>query len=95
MWDRIVTPQKFPVRVPHFLLERLDENVLLYHPRLTKTIQLNQTAAIVWDLCDGQRSVQEIAEILGLVFPDAAAEIREDVDTTLQRFADEGAIEFR
>ncbi len=90
-----MTNPKIPVRVSDFLLERIDENVLLYHPGLTKTIHLNQTAAIVWDMCDGTRSVQEIADALGLEYPDAVAEIREDVDATLQRFADEGAIEFK
>ncbi len=90
-----MTNPKIPVRVSDFLLERIDENVLLYHPGLTKTIHLNQTAAIVWDMCDGTRSVQEIADTLGLEYPDAVAEIREDVDATLQRFADEGAIEFK
>ncbi|MGE0704208.1 MAG: PqqD family protein [Vicinamibacterales bacterium] len=90
-----MTKPKIPVRDPQCLLEHLDENVLIYHPRLTKTIHLNQSAAIVWDLCDGTRSVQEIADALVQVFPDAAADIREDVDATLQRFADEGAIEFK
>ena len=90
-----MTQQKIPIRVPHFLLERLDENVLLYHPGLTKTIQLNQTAAIVWDLCDGQRSTHEIVALLSQLFPDAAAEVMEDVEVTLQRLADEGAVAFK
>jgi len=86
---------RIPVRVPKFLIERLDENLLLYHPGLTKTIQLNQTAAIVWDLCDGERSTQGIVEVLSQLFPDAAAELGLDVEMTLQRLADEGAVEFK
>jgi hypothetical protein len=89
-----MTKERIPTRIPHFLLERLDEEVLLYHPGLTKTIQLNETASVIWELCDGQRSIREIAETLGQAFPDAAGEILEDVGTTLQRFADEGAVEF-
>ena len=89
-----MTQDKIPTRLPDVLLERLDENVLLYHPGLTKTIQLNETAALIWELCDGQRSVREIAETLGQAFPDSAGEIMEDVEETLRRFSNEGAIKF-
>ncbi|MGE4055263.1 MAG: PqqD family protein, partial [Vicinamibacterales bacterium] len=62
--------QRIPSRVEHFSLERLDNEILLYHPGLTKAIHLNETAALVWELCDGQRSIAEIGTLLGEAFPE-------------------------
>ena len=45
-----------PTPVEHFLAERLDDDILLGHPGLAKTIRLNQTASLIWGLCDGQRT---------------------------------------
>jgi hypothetical protein len=80
--------------MPHFRLERLEDEILLYYPGLTKTIQLNQTAAIVWELCNGTQSIREIADALGDAYPDHAAGMPEDVEATVRRLAAEGAIEF-
>ena len=80
--------------VPHFLLERLDGDILLYHPGLTKTIRLNETASAIWELCDGRHSVREIVELLGEAFPEAHPDVLADVEATVRRFADEGAVTF-
>jgi pyrroloquinoline quinone biosynthesis protein D len=88
-----MSDEQIPTRRPHFQIERLDDNVLLYHPGLTKTIQLNESASLIWELCDGQRSIREIADLLSEAYPDAAAEVRDDVAATLRRFAEEGAVE--
>lgn len=88
-----MTATRIPARVDGFLLERMDDEVLLYHPRLAKTIRLNDTAAIVWELCDGARSAGEITTLLEEAYPDDQ-QIDEDVDAVLQRLADEGALVF-
>jgi hypothetical protein len=85
---------RIPTRVPHFSLERLDNEILLYHPGLTKAIQLNETAALVWELCDGKRSLKDINTLLGDAFPDQADEIRQDVGAVVDRLAAEGALQF-
>jgi hypothetical protein len=82
-----------PARAPLVRLEQLDDDLLLYHPGLTRAIHLNQTASIIWQLCDGRRSSQDIAELLCEAFPADREQIPEHVDATLQRFADEGALE--
>ncbi len=87
------SPPRVPARVQNFSLERLDNEILLYHPGLTKAIQLNETAAIVWELCDGQRSDLEIGALLADAFPDQADEVRRDVEAVLERLAAEGAIQ--
>lgn len=89
-----MTADLVPTRVQGFLLERLDDEVLVYHPGLAKTIRLNETASIVWELCDGRRSAGEIAAILKDAYPDDRAHIHEDVERALRHFADEGALVF-
>lgn len=82
---------EIPSRVPDFSLERIDSESLLYHPGLTKAIQLNETASLVWELCDGQRSVQEIAAMFGDAFPESS-DVERDVVSILDRLAAEGAV---
>lgn len=94
MTEQATIQERVPTQVQHFLLERLDEDILLYHPGMTKTIRLNETASLVWDLCDGTRSVREIAVLLSETCPEDAPQILEDIETTLRRFAEEGAVEF-
>lgn len=84
-----------PVPNLEFKLEELDNELLLYHPAKTKTVYLNETASLVWQLCDGERSVGEIAALLKESFPDAAERVDEDVESTLRTFADHGAIKLK
>lgn len=89
-----MTSTHVPRRVSEFRLEELDGNLLLYHPGLTKTVHLNETASLIWQLCDGKRSSQEIADLLLETFPEEAAQVVKDVEAALARLADEGAVEF-
>ena len=89
-----MTSGRIPRQVSQFRLEQLDDDLLLYYPGLTKTVHLNETASLIWQLCDGTRSIEDIATVLREAFPDTAAQISVDVDTTLARLAGAGAIEF-
>ena len=84
---------KKPQRKPDYRLEVIDDESLLYHPGETKILYCNQTASLIWQLCNGQRTVQEIAALLGEAFPGAAETISADVTATLGQFLDQGAIE--
>ncbi len=83
-----------PRRIAGYLLEKMDDELLLYHPAETKVMYCNQTASIIWQLCDGKRTVQEIVELLAAAYPAAADEVENDVQATLQQFAEHGAIGF-
>jgi len=76
-----------------YQLETIDNELLLYHPAETKVMYCNQTASLIWQLCDGQRTVQEIVEMLSEAYPEATADIANDVQETVQQFLDHGAIE--
>lgn len=90
----VVASSRIPRQVSGFTLERLDDELLLYHPGLTRTVHLNETASLIWQLCDGRRSSQQITALLQESYPDGGAQIVEDVETALMRLARDGAIEF-
>jgi hypothetical protein len=82
-----------PSQVPDYRLERLDRELLLYHPTKTKALHLNETASIIWTLCDGTRTIAEIIALLREGFPDQADVIAEEVESSLRLFAEHGAVE--
>ena len=58
-------------------------------------IHCSPTAALVWRLCDGERTVGEIVRLLSETYPEASASIPSDVSATLDTLAREGALDLR
>ena len=85
---------KRPKQKSDYCLEVLDGEILLYHPSHTRIFYCNQTSALIWQLCDGKRTGQEITSLLVEAYPDAETTISTEVDVTLQQFGDQGVIEF-
>jgi Coenzyme PQQ synthesis protein D (PqqD) len=86
MTDLVLKP------VADIKVESIDGELLLYHPRQTKAIYLNPTAAVIWSLCDGQRRVGEIIQLIGECYPESKGNLEEDVFTTLQELRDNGVL---
>ncbi|MGD0918932.1 MAG: PqqD family protein [Thermodesulfobacteriota bacterium] len=82
-----------PRRKENYRLEMIDGELLLYQPGETKILYCNQTASLIWELCDGTYTKEEITTFLRECYPEVAGTIASDVDETLSRFLDEGAIE--
>ena len=59
-------------QVENCLLEKMDDDTLLYNPRTTTTLHLNASSALVWELCTGDNSVQQIIDALQSSFPEQA-----------------------
>ena len=83
-----------PRRKPDYRLEKIDNELLLFHPAQTKIMYCNESASLIWQLCDGQKTPQEIVALLAAAYPEAADGMADDVQATLQQFAQHGAIEF-
>jgi len=83
-----------PKRKDDYRLEQLDDELLLYHPSDTKILYLNQSASLVWGLCDGEHSVVEIIRLLSEAYPEAVESIPGDVRATLEQFLENGCIEW-
>src|SRR6476619_3126297 len=57
--------QKFPrARSERLVTRKVDKELLVYDLERDKAHCLNDTAARVWEYCDGQRSTAEISELL-------------------------------
>jgi len=58
---------------------------LLYRHSQKKTTYLNETAAAVWQLCDGRRTVREVIDTLADAYPEmrdaVVADVNEAIDT--------------
>ncbi|MFN3651515.1 MAG: PqqD family protein [Armatimonadota bacterium] len=76
----------YQARTDRLISATLGDEVLFYDLRRHRAHRLNRTAALVWKLCDGNTSVEEIAAGLerelgtavpGGVVQDALAELRE------------------
>jgi Coenzyme PQQ synthesis protein D (PqqD) len=67
------------VRVVEGEVVMLDRQAGLIH-------QLNHTASHIWGLCDGQRTLAEIANQLALTFDTDASTAAQDVATLIRQF---------
>lgn len=83
---------KRPYKAPDYQMEVLDDEIILFHPSNKAIFYSNTTGALIWGLCDGQRTVAEISDVLSNAYPDSTEQIQADVQTTLQKFAQHGAI---
>jgi hypothetical protein len=73
--------------------EDAGDEVLIYLPGGDKTLYLNETAAIVWRLCDGVRTGHEVMELLTEAYPDDAQEVRSQVLAAIEDFIARGIID--
>lgn len=81
-----------PIPRKGFQLEELDGETLLYRHSLKKLIYLNESAALVWKLCDGKRTVREIVGLLADAYREAGDTVAVDVGDTLDGLVREGAL---
>lgn len=85
-------PDVVPRQAFGFIAEDMEGETLLYRLGAHKAIHLNETAALIWKLCDGTRSVQAIIAELREVFPGSEADVGADVQEALKLLVSEGAL---
>jgi hypothetical protein len=78
-----------------YLLERIDGEATVYHPTLTTAVYLNDTGALIWELCDGNRSISGIIEAIGRHYPESLSQIESDVKTLIRQLTERGIAELR
>jgi hypothetical protein len=75
-----------------FKLVELEGESMLYSSDDRKALYLNETASMLWKLCDGERSIGAIEDLLREAYPEAAG-LSGDVEAAVALFIGHGAIE--
>ncbi len=81
-----------PVIAGDYRLEEFDGELLLYHPATTRTLHMNDSASLIWNLCDGKRTIQDIVTTLAEAYPESAESIENDVTQTIKNLFDNGVL---
>lgn len=81
-----------PQQHPDVLQATLDDEILVYRPDGTNACALNNTASVIWELCNGERRVADIVEILQEAYPEAAATMAREVDESILDLLSHGVI---
>lgn len=76
-----------------FELEVLGNDILLYYPETETILALNQTGALIWNLCDGKNSLADIVRSLSDAYPDAKESIPGQVETVIRILIEKQALE--
>ena len=74
---------------------RLGDDLLVYVPPNETAYALNRSAAAIWKMCDGTRTVEEITEELGQCVGHSGAALLPDVIEGVTRLHELGLLEFR
>jgi hypothetical protein len=82
-----------PKKCAGFLREQMEGEIVLLHPLRNIIIHANETAALVWQLCDGVNTMEQIVEILSHAYPYASTEISKDVPDIIQKLREQGALD--
>jgi Coenzyme PQQ synthesis protein D (PqqD) len=90
-----MTTDTVPRRHERYSVEWMDNESLIYRAPSKTAIYLNETATVIWKLCDGTRTVAEIIDLLVGAFPDSACEVRVDVQETIEELVRSGALQLR
>jgi coenzyme PQQ biosynthesis protein PqqD len=75
-----------------FFIDELEGEHLLYRIGAHKAIHLNESASLIWKLCDGTRSMADIIAFLQQEYPEAQGSVVEDVRDAVEQLVSEGAL---
>jgi len=66
---------------------------VLYSYEMETMVYLSDSAITIWRLCDGKRTVKEIADLLEFSYPEAAQQIYGDISDTIDHLSQQGVLE--
>jgi pyrroloquinoline quinone biosynthesis protein D len=87
-----MTPQTVPKQAFGFFVEEMEGENLLYRLGGHKAIHLNDTATVIWKLCDGSRTIEDIIRLLAKEYPGSETAVAADVREAIELLVSEGAL---
>jgi len=85
---------KIPAINQDYRVEKFENEIILYTISGTKVIALNETAYMVYQLCNGELTVGEMVKMLSDAYPGQEEAIRADTISAVETMRDNGVIEF-
>ncbi|MEM8750557.1 MAG: PqqD family protein [Pseudomonadota bacterium] len=80
------------VQSKDYFIEAIEGEWLLFKPRAQKAIYLDESASIIWQMCDGSRSADELAQEIASNYGDEKDTVIADVHATLAVLQEHGAL---
>lgn len=84
----------YPIVNKNFISESFENEILLYTESDTKAVYLNETAYLVWKMCEDRKRIGDIITLLEETYPDQQEQIRPDVLEALRTLSEIGAVSF-
>jgi hypothetical protein len=84
-------PSCHPAKAPDLEINEVADGYIVYHPDRDRVHYLNQTAAVVFELCNGRNAEADMPELLRLAWDLPKAPVEEVLDC-LQALRKEGLI---
>lgn len=81
-----------PTRRPSVHFEILDDEAVVYDRQGKRAVYLSETATLIWQMCDGDRTIDEIRMILSVQYPESASRIAGDVNEAIEHMSAERII---
>ena len=81
-----------PAPTAHVATFRLDAELVVYEPSTAQAHVLNVTAARIWELCDGRRTLDDVARHVAAAYVIDPAEAHADVADLVARLEAAGLL---
>jgi pyrroloquinoline quinone biosynthesis protein D len=82
-----------PRQGEEIFFRQIEDEGILYQPQENRVHSLNRTALLIWELCDGEHTVEDIAEKVRTVFRVSRKRALEDVEATLKQLKELGLLD--
>lgn len=85
---------RVPVKLPAFALTEFEGDLLLHSPSKEDVMVISESGAIIWQLCDGNRTQPQIVQLLKDSYPEIGDAIASDVDDFINEINEWGGLSF-
>ena len=88
-----ITPDSIPTQVDGYEISKTPCCYFLKEKDTTNMVRLNDSSALIWQVCTGEWAVGEIIDVLKESYPDSVESMEDDVFQALGLLLGLGAVE--